>query len=278
MEGSGRAKGNLVCGGHGWRVSAATLALGRAECHFLAQAAIPRAALRHVSRANTRRLAITPGRGRGSNAIAMYISTVWADRRRAPGCKRSPCLRVRFSRGKGASRGFDRAIQRQPRTRHFSRNGSPICRNRPRADAAPPAANVCPRAVRTRLDDLVHAADRAVAHRRQILASPRAMGRFPRRRARHGRICGVGVPVRGAGELAESGLPGARAGKAAWPAHPSEPNLWGIALLLAYFLVRTAFLTTVEAPEPRYVVSCYPGVLALIALLGIRKEKHKEAI
>jgi hypothetical protein len=57
----------------------------------------------------------------------------------------------------------------------------------------------------------------------------------------------------------------------------AEANLWGVALLLAYFLVRTAFLTTVEAPEPRYVMSCYPGVLALVALLGIRKEKHKEA-
>jgi len=56
------------------------------------------------------------------------------------------------------------------------------------------------------------------------------------------------------------------------------PNFWGIALLLAYFLVRTAFLTTVEAPEPRYVVSCYPGVLALIALLGARREKRREAM
>lgn len=44
-------------------------------------------------------------------------------------------------------------------------------------------------------------------------------------------------------------------------------NFWGIALLVAYLVVRTAFLTTVEAPEPRYVVSCYPAVLALIALL-----------
>jgi 4-amino-4-deoxy-L-arabinose transferase-like glycosyltransferase len=59
---------------------------------------------------------------------------------------------------------------------------------------------------------------------------------------------------------------------------PLGPNLWGIALLLVYFLVRTAFLTTVEAPEPRYVVSCYPGVLALIALLGARNRKHKKAI
>ncbi len=54
------------------------------------------------------------------------------------------------------------------------------------------------------------------------------------------------------------------------------PNLWAIALLLVYFFARTAFLTTVEAPEPRYVVSCYPGVLALIALLSVRNGKHTE--
>jgi 4-amino-4-deoxy-L-arabinose transferase-like glycosyltransferase len=59
---------------------------------------------------------------------------------------------------------------------------------------------------------------------------------------------------------------------------PLGPNLWGIALLLAYFVARTAFLTIVEAPEPRYVVSCYPGVLAFIALLSVRKGEHKEAI
>jgi hypothetical protein len=46
-----------------------------------------------------------------------------------------------------------------------------------------------------------------------------------------------------------------------------SPNLWGIALLLAYILIRTAFLTTVEAPEPRYVVTCYPAVLALASQL-----------
>jgi len=46
-------------------------------------------------------------------------------------------------------------------------------------------------------------------------------------------------------------------------------NLWGMALLLVYVFIRTAFLTTVEAPEPRYVISCYPIVLALVSLLGI---------
>ncbi len=51
------------------------------------------------------------------------------------------------------------------------------------------------------------------------------------------------------------------------------PNLWGIALLLVYFFLRTAFLTTVEAPEPRYVVSCYPGIIAFVSLLSIRNSK-----
>jgi 4-amino-4-deoxy-L-arabinose transferase-like glycosyltransferase len=55
-------------------------------------------------------------------------------------------------------------------------------------------------------------------------------------------------------------------------------NLWGIGLLLAYFVVRTAFLTTVEAPEPRYVVSCCPAVLALVSLLGIGRASRESAI
>jgi hypothetical protein len=55
-------------------------------------------------------------------------------------------------------------------------------------------------------------------------------------------------------------------------------NLWGIGLLLVYFVIRTAFLTTVEACEPRYIVSCYPGVLALVALLGIRAGKDTETV
>jgi hypothetical protein len=53
------------------------------------------------------------------------------------------------------------------------------------------------------------------------------------------------------------------------------PNLWGISLLLAYLLIRTAFLTTVEAPEPRYVVSCYPAVLAVVAMLFVCPVKRK---
>ena len=39
----------------------------------------------------------------------------------------------------------------------------------------------------------------------------------------------------------------------------------GLHLLAAFVLVRTAFLTHVEAPEPRYVLVCFPIILALAA-------------
>jgi hypothetical protein len=54
-----------------------------------------------------------------------------------------------------------------------------------------------------------------------------------------------------------------------------QPNFWGIGLVVVYIFARTVFLTTVEAPEPRYVVSCYPAVLALIALLFAGKVPSK---
>jgi len=55
-----------------------------------------------------------------------------------------------------------------------------------------------------------------------------------------------------------------------------QPNYWGIVLLVAYIFARTLFLTTVEAPEPRYVVSCYPAIQALIALLFAGKRLSKQ--
>src|SRR5208283_282913 len=36
-----------------------------------------------------------------------------------------------------------------------------------------------------------------------------------------------------------------------------------IFVLVLYIFVRTAFLTTVETPEPRYTLVCFPAVLAL---------------
>lgn len=48
-----------------------------------------------------------------------------------------------------------------------------------------------------------------------------------------------------------------------------------IALLAGFLLLRTAFLTTVESPDPRYVIVCYPAVLALAAH-GLRRNPETE--
>jgi hypothetical protein len=45
-----------------------------------------------------------------------------------------------------------------------------------------------------------------------------------------------------------------------------------IALLAAFILLRTAFLTSLETPEPRYVLLCYPALLALAAQVFDRSE------
>ena len=45
-----------------------------------------------------------------------------------------------------------------------------------------------------------------------------------------------------------------------------------IALLATFILVRTAFLTTLETPEPRYVLVCYPALLALAAQVFARSD------
>ncbi|MBZ5513572.1 MAG: glycosyltransferase family 39 protein [Acidobacteriia bacterium] len=40
----------------------------------------------------------------------------------------------------------------------------------------------------------------------------------------------------------------------------------GIGVLLCFLVLRTAFLTQIEAPEPRYTLVCYPAILALASL------------
>jgi hypothetical protein len=43
-----------------------------------------------------------------------------------------------------------------------------------------------------------------------------------------------------------------------------------VVLLVFYIVVRTAFLTTLETPEPRYVLECFPALIAMAgaALVG----------
>jgi hypothetical protein len=42
-----------------------------------------------------------------------------------------------------------------------------------------------------------------------------------------------------------------------------------VELLVAFIAVRTVFLSTVETPEPRYVLECFPALLALGALVWL---------
>ena len=41
--------------------------------------------------------------------------------------------------------------------------------------------------------------------------------------------------------------------------------------IAAYIVIRTAFLTTVEAPEPRYVLVCFPAILAFAAIVFLKR-------
>jgi hypothetical protein len=50
-----------------------------------------------------------------------------------------------------------------------------------------------------------------------------------------------------------------------------------LALLLGYMLLRTAFLTTLETPEPRYVLECFPAVLALAGQVFARGAKSTDS-
>jgi hypothetical protein len=40
-----------------------------------------------------------------------------------------------------------------------------------------------------------------------------------------------------------------------------------VAVLIAFIVLRTTFLTTLETPEPRYVLVCFPAIIALAAQL-----------
>ncbi len=51
-----------------------------------------------------------------------------------------------------------------------------------------------------------------------------------------------------------------------------------VALLVGYILVRTAFLSTLETPEPRYVLACFPALLALAAQVFAGKGAVRTAV
>jgi hypothetical protein len=59
-----------------------------------------------------------------------------------------------------------------------------------------------------------------------------------------------------------------------WRLGRESSVLWpATGLLLAFILLRTAFLTTLETPEPRYVLECFPALLALAGQFFARCSK-----
>ena len=56
-----------------------------------------------------------------------------------------------------------------------------------------------------------------------------------------------------------------------WRARGSREGSRDVALLIVFILVRTAFFASfVETPEPRYVLECFPAVIALAAQVFVR--------
>jgi 4-amino-4-deoxy-L-arabinose transferase-like glycosyltransferase len=51
-----------------------------------------------------------------------------------------------------------------------------------------------------------------------------------------------------------------------------------VALFFGYLLLRTAFLTTLETPEPRYVLVCFPAIFALAGQIFSRARKTPESV
>ena len=75
--------------------------------------------------------------------------------------------------------------------------------------------------------------------------------------------------------LASRGLERARAPGSPLPGQagisvPLEPP--GVMFLIAYVVIRTLYLTQVETPEPRYMLECFPAVIALAAQAWRRHE------
>jgi hypothetical protein len=48
-----------------------------------------------------------------------------------------------------------------------------------------------------------------------------------------------------------------------------------VAFLVLFILIRTAFLTTLETPEPRYVLVCFPALIAMGAQVFARRAERQ---
>ena len=166
----------------------------------LHEAAIPRAALCHISRRIRRRSAITPGREPGSNAIATYILPSGRSEKDRMDVNDLPASAFDSPEEKARVADLIAQYNDSPEldiSPEMDRQFAEIARERTRRHPLRTYVRV---PFERALTIWFTPRTELLAHRRQILAAPRAMGGFPRRRARHGRFCRVGLPVRGAGD------------------------------------------------------------------------------
>ncbi len=56
-----------------------------------------------------------------------------------------------------------------------------------------------------------------------------------------------------------------------WRSNPAARVV--IVFLALFILLRTAFLTTLETPEPRYVLVCFPTLMAMGAQAFVRRSE-----
>ena len=60
-------------------------------------------------------------------------------------------------------------------------------------------------------------------------------------------------------------------GQRCWRSFAGRRNLAEAELLVCFLLLRSAFLGTLENPEPRYTLECYPAIVVLASSLLARK-------
>ena len=56
--------------------------------------------------------------------------------------------------------------------------------------------------------------------------------------------------------------------------HPSARVV--VAIMVCYIVVRTVFMATLETPEPRYLLVCFPSLLSIAAQVFAGKATEKE--
>jgi hypothetical protein len=54
-------------------------------------------------------------------------------------------------------------------------------------------------------------------------------------------------------------------------------NIRYLGLLLIFIVLRSAFLGTLENPEPRYTLECYPAIIVLAAALAVKDPRRQAA-